>query len=209
MSSAEDGVGDSAPSPNDPAGGSPPAPEDSASPPPEAAPGTDPAADAAAGPGAAAADGMDPLDVEALVISLEQVAAERDEWQATAQRIQAEFANYKKRSAKDAELAIDQRTGKLAEAMLPVLDACDGAVSHGSEDVVPIKSSILDALAGHGLERIDPDGSAAFDPELHEAVMHDPAGDDGPGHAVVVEVMRAGYRWQGRVLRPAMVRVQG
>ncbi len=58
-----------------------------------------------------------------------------------------------------------------------------------------------------GLERIDPVG-VTFDPTVHDAVAHEP-GDGGPDGPEVVEVFRAGYRWKGRVLRAAMVKVKG
>lgn len=150
----------------------------------------------------------DPLDVEGLVLSLETVTGDRDKWQDSAQRIQAEFENYKKQSQKRLDLDVERISGRIVESLLPVLDACDGAVVHGAEEVAPIQSALLDALSGHGLERLHPENDA-FDPEAHEAVMHEAAADDNPGYPVVAEVMRAGYRWQGRVLRPAMVRVQG
>ncbi|MDQ6839835.1 MAG: nucleotide exchange factor GrpE, partial [Actinomycetota bacterium] len=59
-------------------------------------------------------------------------------------------------------------------------------------------------LAREGLERIDPDREP-FDPTVHDAVAHEP----GDGGQEVAEVLRAGYRWRGRVLRPAMVKVRG
>ncbi len=155
-----------------------------------------------------AAEAMDPLDVEGLVLSLETVTGERDQWQDSAQRIQAEFENYKKQSQKRLDIDVERISGRIIEAMLPVLDACDASVAHGAQEVAPIHSALLDALTGQGLERLFPENDA-FDPEAHEAVMHEAAADDGPGYPVVAEVMRAGYRWQGRVLRPAMVRVQG
>ncbi len=57
-----------------------------------------------------------------------------------------------------------------------------------------------------GLERIDPAG-APFDPNESDAVAHEDA--DGEAGPVVSEVLRAGYRWKGRVVRPAMVKVRG
>jgi molecular chaperone GrpE len=75
-----------------------------------------------------------------------------------------------------------------------------------------MRRTMLDALAKHGLERIDPagseDGPEPFDPTLHEAVVH-AEGESGQAGPVVAEVMRAGYVWKGRVVRPAMVSVRG
>jgi molecular chaperone GrpE len=65
--------------------------------------------------------------------------------------------------------------------------------------------ALIEVLRKEGLELVAESGSA-FDPERHEAVMH----EQGDGlEPVVAEVMRAGYVWNGRVLRPAMVRVKG
>jgi molecular chaperone GrpE len=65
-------------------------------------------------------------------------------------------------------------------------------------------SALFDTLEKEGLERIDPSG-APFDPNEHDAVLH----EEGEGEPQVAEVLRAGYRWKGRVLRPAMVKVTG
>jgi molecular chaperone GrpE len=71
------------------------------------------------------------------------------------------------------------------------------------------RSQLLDVLVKEGLERVDLVG-VAFDPSIHDAVAHAPAdGGDGTDATTVDEVLRAGYRWRGHVLRPAMVRVRG
>ncbi len=146
------------------------------------------------------------ISVEDLVLDLERVTNERDQYLDASRRLQAEFENYKKQVGKREVEARERANDSLVGELLPVLDAFDGAVANGAEDVVPMRSSFLDALAKQGLERIDP-ADDAFDPNLHEAVMHEDADDvDGP---VVAEVMRAGYVWKGRVLRPAMVRTRG
>jgi molecular chaperone GrpE len=146
------------------------------------------------------------ISVEDLVADLERVSAERDQYLDTSRRIQAEFENYKKQVAKREAEARERANDSLVGELLPVLDAFDGALASGAEDVAPMRTTILDALAKQGLERIDPD-EGTFDPNLHEAVMHeDDAETDGP---VVAQVMRAGYVWKGRVLRPAMVKTRG
>lgn len=146
------------------------------------------------------------ISVEDLVADLERVSAERDQYLDTSRRIQAEFENYKKQVAKREAEARERANDSLVGELLPVLDAFDGALASGAEDVGPMRTTILDALAKQGLERIDP-GEGQFDPNLHEAVMHeDDAETDGP---VVAQVMRAGYVWKGRVLRPAMVKTRG
>lgn len=122
-------------------------------------------------------------------------------------RNQAEFENVKKRLERQAAEAGNRGSGDLAEKLLPVLDACDSGLQHGASEVQPIFAALLGTLEKDGLVRVAEVG-APFDPTVHEAVFHEEAaeGDDG---TVVSEVLRSGYLWNGRVLRPAMVKVRG
>jgi molecular chaperone GrpE len=133
------------------------------------------------------------------------LAAERDEYLEALQRVKAEFDNYRKRTEKQRTEMVERATGQLVEQLLPVLDACDAAVSHGATEVEPIQNALLDILGREGLDPM-PGVGEPFDPNLHEAVMHEPGDDDRP---TVAEEMRRGYLWKGRVLRPAMVKVRG
>jgi len=148
----------------------------------------------------------DPISVEDLVADLERVSTERDQYLDASRRLQAEFENYKKQVSKRESEARERANDSLIGELLPVLDAFDGALANGAEDVAPMRGTFLDALGKQGLERIEP-ADDAFDPNLHEAVMHEP--DDETDGPVVAEVMRAGYVWKGRVLRPAMVKTRG
>jgi len=138
------------------------------------------------------------LDIEALL-------AERDEYKDIALRLQADFENYKKRVAQQSIDDIDRATGKIAEALLPVLDACEAAFTHGADGVEPIWSSLIGTLQKQGLVAMDL-LNTVFDPAKAEAVMTEPG--DG-GETTVTEVLRTGYEWKGRVLRAAMVKVKG
>lgn len=138
-------------------------------------------------------------------LNIDEVIKERDEFKDIALRVQADFENYRKRAAVQLTDEVDRSTGRLVEAMLSVLDACEAAVAHGVEGVENIWSSLLGTLQKSGLEALDLQGQP-FDPALAEAVLHEEG--DG-GEAVVVEVLRTGYRWKGRVLRAAMVKVKG
>lgn len=165
--------------------------------------------DARNGGGAAAP--ADDVTVEDLLSDFERVTIERDEYLRLAQTKQAELENFRKRVMKQQADEIARATGRLVEGMLPVLDAFDYAASHGEEGLAPMREQLLGALEKEGLSRIDSDG-ASFDPTLHEAVAHEPAGDldaDIDVGPVVSETMRAGYTWQGQLLRPAMVKVKG
>lgn len=148
---------------------------------------------------------VDDLDVETLVATLETVTAERDSHLADLQRITAEFSNFRRQATKRQTDTIEHAASGLAGKLLPILDACDAALLQGAADVEPIQAALLETLRKEGLEVVTEAGEV-FDPERHEAVMHE-AGDGS--EPTVAEVMRSGYVWNGRVLRPAMVRVQG
>jgi molecular chaperone GrpE len=139
---------------------------------------------------------------------LATLLAERDQFKDIALRLQADFDNYRKREAKDRADAIDRATGKVAESLLGVLDACEAAFAHGVEGVEPIWSKLIGELQRQGLEAMDCAGKP-FDPHEHDAVAHEADEDGDGGPPVVSEVLRTGYRWKGKVLRPAMVKVRG
>ena len=122
---------------------------------------------------------------------------------ALAQRTQAEYENSRKLAQRRLEDEVERRVSAFATQLLPVLDACDGALAHGATEVEPVATALLQALEKAGLSRLDPLGQP-FDPAVAEAVVHEPGGG---GEHVVSEVLRAGYAWQGRVVRPAMVKV--
>ena len=144
------------------------------------------------------------LSIEALV---EQLTRERDEFKDIALRVQAEFENYRKRSAAQLIDESDRNSGRIVEGLLAVLDACEAAMAHDMDGVEPIFSAMLTALQKQGLEVLDL-VNTVFDPSVADAVVHEPADVDGD-ETKVVEVLRTGYRWKGRVLRAAMVKVKG
>lgn len=128
--------------------------------------------------------------------------AERDQLKDVAMRVQADFENYRKRTSAKAADDVDRATGRLAEALLPVLDAAEAAYVQHPDEIGPLLNVLLGELKKHGLETLDLQ-SQPFDPEVAEAVAHQPG--DG-GDVVVAEVLRSGYKWRGKTLRPAMVR---
>jgi len=145
--------------------------------------------------------------VEELIADLERTTSERDDYLDSLRRNQADFENYRKRVAKQAGDDAVRATESLVEKLLTVLDACDGAIQHGASEVEPVFAALLGVLEKEGLGRLAPAGET-FDPNLHEAVLHEP-GDDSDDGTVVSEVLRTGYTWKGRVVRPAMVKVRG
>jgi molecular chaperone GrpE len=158
--------------------------------------GTDEASEAAAEP-----ESEPESEVDVLTRELQQ-------FKDTALRIQADFENYRKRVAAQQTAEIDRAVGKVVESMLPVLDACEAAFTHRVEGIEPIWSQLMGVLQKHGLEALDL-ADKAFDPAQADAVVHE-AGDGAPdGGPVVTDVLRTGYAWKGKTLRPAMVKVRG
>jgi molecular chaperone GrpE len=146
--------------------------------------------------------------------ALEVAVAQRDEFLADLQRLQADFDNYRKRVMREQTVLVERAAERLVEDLLPALDAFDlamGSVANLPSEHEKVKKGIeltyaqlRAVLEKAGLERLDPVGEP-FDPTEHDAVMHVEEGEhDEP---TVVDVMRAGYRLKGRTLRPAMVKV--
>jgi molecular chaperone GrpE len=153
------------------------------------------------GPATEPSDG----DVETPELTeLEAALVERDEWMDRAQRIAADFENFRRRHATQRTDDIDRATGRLAEALLPVLDACEAAFLQHPAEIEPLFNLMLSELKKQGLESMNLH-EQPFDPHLADAVLHEP----GDGEPVVSEVLRSGYTWNGKVLRPAMVKVRG
>lgn len=153
---------------------------------------------------ATVAEGAPEVSVESLLDDLERVTKERDGYLDDTRRVAAEFANFRRQNDKRQIEMIEQAAAALAERLLPVLDACDGALAHGAEDVEPIYNMLIATLEKSGLAVLRPLGDP-FDPNRHEAVIHEEGDGDGPH---VAEVLRTGYVWNGRVLRPALVKVR-
>ena len=147
----------------------------------------------------------------------EALARERDEYLLALQRTQADFENYRKRVARLQEEQSARASGQLVDKLLPVLDTLDLAEAHLNEslditeDGKALRAAhamLTDILDKEGLERLD-QREVAFDPSMHDAVAHTEGEPGERGEPVVEDVLRAGYRWKGQVLRPAMVRVRG
>jgi molecular chaperone GrpE len=169
-------------------------------------------ANGAAGPAGTEADEAAALQDD--IAELEAKAAERDEYLALAQRAQADFENYRKRTAKDVSAAEGRGVAKLAREVLPALDnlalalaaAESGAETEHDrkllEGIRLVESELSAALARVGIEAYSPEGEP-FDPEQHEAMAQHPV--EGAESGTVAEVYQRGYRLNGSVLRPARV----
>jgi len=150
-------------------------------------------------------------DADAAVLEAVELAgrleAERDEYLDLARRVQADFENYKRRvDQQNVELRA-RAAEQLARELLPVLDAGEAASAQGMQDAAAIYNQLLSTLEKQGLARVA-ESDVEFDPNIHEAVMHEEGESEGEA-AVVTEILRTGYLWNDRVLRPAMVKVLG
>ena len=141
---------------------------------------------------------------EAPVVSAES-ADEAAELIADLQRVQADFANYRKRSLRDQQVATERAKAHVVIQLLPVLDDLDRARAHGDLESGPFKAvadKLTGTLQGLGLAAFGAEGDP-FDPALHEAVQHEGDGS----HPVLGTVLRQGYTLGDQVLRHAMVGV--
>jgi molecular chaperone GrpE len=163
----------------------------------------DVAVDVAEATSAVAAEEVEARQVDDELSALERELRERTE---DVQRVHAEYANYRKRVDRDRELVREQATGAVLSELLTVLDDIERARDH-DELVGGFKSvgEALEAVVGKlGLEKYGVSGEP-FDPTVHEALTHTLSAD--VTEATCVQVYQPGYRFAGRVLRPARVAV--
>jgi molecular chaperone GrpE len=156
------------------------------------------------------ASGLTPVDTQAPADAVDAVRAERDELKDRLLRRAAEFDNYRKRVERDRAQAGVEAAAAVLKALVPTLDNLERALEAegdaGSlrQGVELTRRDLLAALQGQGLAVEDPVGQR-FDPSRHEALAH----EEAPGFAEgdVVEVLRKGYSFKDRLLRPALVKV--
>ena len=137
------------------------------------------------------------------------VAVERDEYLALAQRVQADFENYRKRAVREQERLVAHAHERLVRELLPILDdlerALEAAERHEEAQLVEgvklVEQSLRRALTREGLAEIETEG--AFDPHVHEALLTQPGA--GAESGTVLEVVQRGYRVGEHVVRPAKV----
>jgi molecular chaperone GrpE len=150
----------------------------------------------------------DPANEEEI---LEQTEEASENYLELAQRIQADFENYRKRAAREAAAAGERAKSGLVRELLPVVDNLERALAsaedgeqHLAEGVRLVHSELIAVLERNGIQQFDPVGDK-FDPGEHEALSVRNDGEPG----VVLEVVERGYRSNGTVLRPARVVVSG
>ena len=122
------------------------------------------------------------------------------------QRLQAEYANYRKRIERDRLVAHEMAIGAVLAELLALLDAVDLAEQHGEvTGGFKAVSDQLNAITSRiGLEKYGSEGEA-FDPQIHEALMHETSADVAV--ATASKILQPGYKYKERILRPARVSV--
>jgi molecular chaperone GrpE len=154
----------------------------------------------------------DATEVEGDLDELVEIAAQRDEYLALAQRTQADFENYRKRVARESAAALQRGVAKLCKELLPALDNLDRALDAAAQDdplldgVRLVRAELSAGLGRVGIESFGAVGDT-FDPALHEAVATAPQPPEGADSGSVVEVYQPGYRLGASVIRPARVLV--
>lgn len=122
------------------------------------------------------------------------------------QRLQAEYANYRKRVERDRSVAHELAIGSVLTELLATLDDIDRASQHG--ELTGGFKAVADQLSSltnrFGLEKYGTDGDL-FDPQIHEALMHDTSADVAV--ATASKILQPGYKYKERILRPARVSV--
>ena len=156
--------------------------------------------------------GPAPGEESALAVEVAKLRAEKEDLLQTLVRRQADFENYRKRIERDRHEEGRRGVERLIADLIPVLDGFDRALqSHDDpayeeyrKGLMLIRKQLWDALARHGLERIDAAGKI-FDPHVHQAIERTESNEHPDGY--ILHVFQDGYMFYGRVLRPAIVRV--
>lgn len=148
-------------------------------------------------------------EIERLREQAEASKKAADEAVLDAQRLQAEFANFRKRNASIRADSMDDGIRDTIKALLPVLDNFERAFMNSDDSpfakgMEQIQKQLIAALEKCGMEELEAEGQ--FDPTLHEVVMQDTESDAEAG--TITAVLQKGYRVKGRVIRHTMVKVK-
>ena len=152
---------------------------------------------------------LTPEQAKLLKAELDKLREEKDDAVRQAQRLQAEFDNYRKRNAQLAADSRDDGVRDVVKQLLPVLDNFDRAMQNAPEGdafadgIKIIAKQLVDNLAKCGVEEVEAEGQ--FDPNLHEAVMKDSV--EGMESGMITAVFQKGYRVKGKIVRHTMVKV--
>ena len=120
------------------------------------------------------------------------------------QRLQAEYANYRKRVERDRTLAAEVAISSVLLEFLAILDDLDRAAAHNelTGGFKSVADQIIATTAKLGLEKYG-EAPATFDPNFHDALMHETSAE--VTETTVTKILQPGYKYKERVLRPARV----
>jgi molecular chaperone GrpE len=137
---------------------------------------------------------------EAATESVDPVAALTEDLQ----RLQAEYANYRKRVERDRALSAEVAISSVLLEFLAILDDLDRAAAHNelSGGFKAVADQVIATTSKLGLEKFG-DAPSAFDPNIHDALMHETSAD--VSETTVTQILQPGYKYKERILRPARV----
>ena len=137
---------------------------------------------------------------EAATESVDPVAALTDDLQ----RLQAEYANYRKRVERDRALSAEVAISSVLLEFLAILDDLDRAAAHNelSGGFKAVADQVIATTSKLGLEKFG-DAPSAFDPNIHDALMHETSAN--VSETTVTKILQPGYKYKERILRPARV----
>lgn len=147
-----------------------------------------------------------PTSESAQDVAGEDVASDLDILTADLQRLQAEYANYRKRVDRDRAVAHELAVASVLNELLPILDDLDRAKQHDELQggFKSVADQLMNVTTKLGLEQYGEAGST-FDPQIHEALLHSTSSEVAEPTASVI--LQSGYRYRNRILRPARVAV--
>ena len=137
---------------------------------------------------------------EAATESVDPVAALTEDLQ----RLQAEYANYRKRVERDRALTAEVAISSVLLEFLAILDDLDRAAAHNelSGGFKAVADQVIATTSKLGLEKFG-DAPSAFDPNIHDALMHETSAE--VSETTVTKILQPGYKYKERILRPARV----
>jgi len=154
---------------------------------------------------------LEESEIETVRKNLAEQTARAEDYFQRLVRLQADFENFRRRTAREKEEFYKYAAEQLVESLLPILDNFELALAHGRETpgklyegVEIIYRQIVDTLAAQGLSPI-PSVGEIFDPSRHEAVLQEQTSNHPDN--VILEELRKGYLFKEKLLRPSMVKV--
>ncbi len=163
--------------------------------------------------------GEESLEAEAYEIApeeqslVEQLQAERDEFESKLLRVSADYQNFARRAQQNVDSAVQQKLMDIARGLVTVMDHFDRALEGQSKDeatgvlqgVLMVHDELLSTLNRYGIQRLDVEPGTEFDPNRHEALMRQPSDQFESNH--ITMQMQPGYVLGEKIIRPAQVGV--